>query len=87
MASMQTIASALFKVSAVLNALSVPGHIVFGWKALDPFLATHESDPSNSLAIASSRVGWDHMTVGILAAGEAQISKSLNDYANSKQQL
>ena len=82
MASTQAISSALFTTSAVLNALSVPGHIVFGWKVLDPFLATHESDPSNSLAIASARVGWDHMTVGILAAGEEQIVESLVDYAD-----
>lgn len=65
------IASYLFKTAAVLNAISVPGHIVFGWKHLDPVLHSTLKDTfPHRLAQALATVGWDHMTLGIIAAGK-----------------
>lgn len=66
-----TTASYLFATSALLNAISVPGHIVFGWKNLDPTLHTLTSPSATytqSLAATCASVGWDHMTVGLIAA-------------------
>jgi hypothetical protein len=61
----------LFRTAAVLNAVSVPGHINFGWKYLEPNLEqTLKGKPEHALANASAHVGWDHMTVGIFTAGE-----------------
>lgn len=71
MTDLPTVASYLFKAAAVLNAASVPGHIAFGWKKLDPVLHTwSKGPPEHQVAYASARGGWDHMTVGILAAGK-----------------
>jgi hypothetical protein len=62
----------LFRTAAVLNAVSVPGHINFGWKHLDPNIEkTLKDKPEHALAEASAHVGWDHMTVGIFTAGMA----------------
>ncbi|ETN41416.1 uncharacterized protein HMPREF1541_03351 [Cyphellophora europaea CBS 101466] len=69
MADLPTIGSYLFKTAALLNAISVPGHIIYGWKHLDPVLhstLTHTSE--HRVADACANVGWDHMTVGILTA-------------------
>lgn len=61
------ISSYLFKAAATLNALAVPGHIIFGHEHLYPSASTLK--PSQSIGSASAKVGFEHMTIGIFIAG------------------
>ncbi|RMD42226.1 hypothetical protein DV735_g2861, partial [Chaetothyriales sp. CBS 134920] len=66
--SKSNLPSTLFKTSAVLNLVSVPGHIVFGRQKLEPFLEDYSYNPALGVSIAAARVGWSHMTVSIITA-------------------
>ena len=65
-----TISSYLFKTAAVLNAVAVPGHIMFGRQNLYPTINNLEAKTSPTVGTAAAKVGFEHMTVGIFAAGE-----------------
>lgn len=69
-----TISSYLFKTAAILNAFAVPGHIVFGRQHLYPAANTLAAKPSQALSAAAAKVGFEHMTVGIFAAGKSHAS-------------
>ncbi|ETN46769.1 uncharacterized protein HMPREF1541_00958 [Cyphellophora europaea CBS 101466] len=61
----------LFLTASLLNALAVPGHIIFGRQNVDPTLRAlqgRSDSPTHAVGLAAARVGFEHMTVGIFAA-------------------
>lgn len=69
-----TISSYLFQTAAVLNAIAVPTHIVFGRWHLYPTITSWEAKSKPTVGTAAARVGFEHMTVAIFAAGKSRPS-------------
>lgn len=61
--------TALFTLSAAMHAVSIPGHLFFGIKHLDPVLENLDDSYAHRLARACASGGWDHMHIGILTGG------------------
>ncbi|KPI40421.1 uncharacterized protein AB675_7730 [Cyphellophora attinorum] len=60
-----TAAIYLFRISAALNAISVPGHIAFGKEHVDPSLETlSKGTRQQRTAAAGTANGWDYMNAG-----------------------
>ncbi|GAD94322.1 hypothetical protein AFUA_8G02190 [Paecilomyces variotii No. 5] len=51
--------STLYYASAAINAISIPGHIMFGIKEVDPAIATIPSEGKNALGKATATTAWD----------------------------
>jgi hypothetical protein len=67
-----TVSRYLFTVAAMLNGVSVLGHLVFANQHLYPTVNTLK--PSQAVGAAAAKVGFEHMTVGIFCAGKFRIS-------------
>lgn len=71
MALPSTAAIYLFRTSAAINALSVPGHIAFGFENVNPSMDTlKKGTPQQRVAAAGSANGWDYMNAGFATLGE-----------------
>ena len=69
MAFPSTAAVYLFRISATINALSVPGHIAFGLENISPHLSTLKATQEQRVAAAGSANGWDYMNAGFAVLG------------------
>lgn len=67
---MSFIPTTLYYASAAINAISIPGHIVFGIKEIDPAVAMIPSNANHALGKATATTAWD-MVNGLLAASGA----------------
>lgn len=65
----QSVSSLLFKAAAVLNAISVPGHIKYGIEHVNPAIDALAANPSLKIGEQSAVVAWDYMNGTILIAG------------------
>ncbi|KAJ5360188.1 hypothetical protein N7517_009379 [Penicillium concentricum] len=63
---MSFIPTTLYYASAAINAISIPGHIMFGIKEVDPAVAKISSDAKHALGKATATTAWD-MVNGLLA--------------------
>jgi hypothetical protein len=69
-----TAAIYLFRISAALNAISVPGHIAFGKEHVDPSLETlSKGTRQQRTAAAGTANGWDYMNAGFATLGEFRV--------------
>ncbi|RJE25257.1 hypothetical protein PHISCL_02407 [Aspergillus sclerotialis] len=57
----------LYYASAAINAISVPGHVLFGINQVDPAVASIPSDEELALGKATATTAWD-MVNTLLAA-------------------
>lgn len=64
---MSFIPTTLYYASAAINAVSIPGHVVFGIKEVDPAIATIPSNSEHALGKSTATTAWD-MVNGLLAA-------------------
>lgn len=64
---MSFIPTALYYASAAINAVSIPGHILFGIKEVDPAIASIPHNEEHALGKATATTAWD-MVNALLAA-------------------
>jgi hypothetical protein len=63
--------SLLYQISAVINAVSVPGHTLMGLQSVYPALDTIAvNSTERKKAVAGARNGWDYVHAGLAVAGE-----------------
>ena len=63
--------SILYYTSAALTAISVPGHIQFGLKALDPAIDQIPNTTQNDVGKASATAAWDMMNSMLATLGKS----------------
>lgn len=66
-ADMSFIPTTLYYASAAINAVSIPGHILFGIKEVDPAIASIPPNEKHALGKATATTAWD-MVNALLAA-------------------
>lgn len=76
MAIPSTAAIYLFRISAAINAISVPGHIAFGVDNVNPTLNTLKATQAQRTAAAGSANGWDYMNAGFATLGKTLLSRT-----------
>ncbi|GFF32560.1 hypothetical protein IFM61606_10829 [Aspergillus udagawae] len=64
---MSFIPTTLYYASAAINAVSIPGHILFGIREVDPAIASIPSNEKHALGKATATTAWD-MVNALLAA-------------------
>ncbi|GAQ44564.1 hypothetical protein AtubIFM56815_004769 [Aspergillus tubingensis] len=64
---MSLIPTTLYYAAAVINAISIPGHISFGINEVDPAIAKIPEDRKHALGKATVTTAWD-MVNALLAA-------------------
>jgi hypothetical protein len=58
----------LFKLAALLNAISIPGHMLMGLQKVYPAL-TLLKDRKHAGALAGARNSWDNVNILLLISG------------------
>lgn len=66
---MSFIPTTLYYASAAINAISIPGHIMFGIKEVDPAVATISPDREHALGKATATTAWDMVNALLAASG------------------
>lgn len=64
---MPSLSCILFHISSAMNAVAIPGHIIYGILRMNPALRRMANTPDNAVSRASARAGWDYV-VALLAA-------------------
>ncbi|KIV96773.1 hypothetical protein B0A52_01066 [Exophiala mesophila] len=60
--------SGLFKAAAVLNALSIPGHMKYGFDYIYPSVALVPGGPKHAFGKQGAVDGWDYMNGSLAIA-------------------
>lgn len=67
--SLSFIPTTLYYASAAIHAVSIPGHIVFGIKHVDPAVSRIPSDPELAIGKATATTAWDMVNALLGASG------------------
>lgn len=59
----------LFKLAALLNAVSVPGHIILGLTNIHPAINAIPSTPQHKVGKRGAQNAWNYVNSGLLIAG------------------
>lgn len=63
--------STLYYVSSLLNAVSIPGRILFGIQYVDPAVDRISPTPELALGKATAKTAWDMVNGMLTALGES----------------
>jgi hypothetical protein len=67
---MSFIPTTLYYASAAINAVSIPGHILFGIREVDPAIASIPSNEKHALGKATATTAWDMVNALLAASGK-----------------
>lgn len=67
---MSFIPNTLYYASAAIHAISIPGHIMFGIKEVDPAIAAIPSKSEHALGKATATTAWDMVNALLAASGK-----------------
>jgi hypothetical protein len=71
---MSFIPTALYYASAAINAVSIPGHILFGIKEVDPAIASIPHNEEYALGKATATTAWDMVNALLAASGKLHLA-------------
>lgn len=64
----------LYYASAAINAVSIPGHILFGIKEVDPAIASIPDNEEHVLGKATATTAWDMVNALLAASGNPHLA-------------
>lgn len=70
---MASIAQNLFRISALLNAISIPGHTGMGFDLVYPAIAQIPSLPKNMIGKCGAQVCWNQINASLLVKGKTPL--------------
>lgn len=79
---MASIAQNLFRVSALINAISIPGHIQMGFELVHPAISTISSSPKHAIGQRGAQTAWNCINTSLLVAGILLHVRSSNHFAH-----